>query len=91
MDGTIKLVKRLSGTYATLAQLVEQVPCKHQVVGSMPTCGPESVGGYRAGVSKTLAEGSIPSRLAILGSSNGRTLGFEPGNIGSSPVPRTFA
>ncbi len=42
-----------------------------------------------AGVSKTLAEGSIPSRLAILGSSNGRTLGFEPGNIGSSPVPRT--
>ena len=24
---------------AVLAQLVEQLPCKHQVVGSIPTCG----------------------------------------------------
>ena len=37
VEGSIPFTR--SRFFAGIAQLVEQLPCKHQVVGSTPTCG----------------------------------------------------
>ena len=75
---------------ATLAQLVEQLICNHQVVGSIPTGGSIFMSGYSAvWLAHSLWErrvaGSNPAIPTMsTSSSQVRTPGFHPGNRSSN-------
>ncbi len=78
---------------AVIAQLVEQPPCKRQVVGSSPTCGsifvaPESHNELGTGASQG-ANGSSPTCGSIFmapESHNELGTGVSQGANGSSPT-----